>query len=82
MTELKGYKIYLTDDDGRMTIYTTGIATLSSSDEEHSINLIVGKEYTVVVHSENSVGFSQAVSTSFGKFNLVQVTDLQCHKML
>jgi len=58
MTEVKRYKVYLTDDDGRMTSYTTGIATLSSSDEEHSINLIVGKEYTVVVHSENSVGFS------------------------
>ena len=67
MPEVEEYKVSLTDDDGRTAIYKTDITTLSSTDEEYSIELIVGKEYTIVVHSENSVGASQGVSTSFGK---------------
>jgi len=71
MTEVEEYKVSLTGEDDRTTVYKTDITTLNSNDEEHFIELIVGKEYTVVVQSENSVGASQGASTSFGKFSQV-----------
>jgi len=68
MTEVEEYKVLLIDADGRTVIYKTDITTLNSNDKEHSIDLIVGMIYNVVVCSVNSVGASQSVSTSFGKF--------------
>ena len=64
------YVISLTDDDDTTTNYTAYNTTFSSGDEEYPINLVVGKDYTVVVHSVNSVGNSEGVGDIFGKNQL------------
>ena len=58
MPRMDKYVISLTDDDDTTTNYITDTTTFSSDDEEHPINLVVGKDYNVVVHSMNIVGIS------------------------
>ena len=62
MLRVNKYIVSLTDDDGTTTNYTTDTTTCSLDDEEYPINLVVGKDYNVVVHSVNSVGNSEGVS--------------------
>ena len=71
MSKVEKYEVSVTDEDGTTNIYPVlpSTTTLYSNDEEYSIKLVVGKEYTVAVRSENSVGASEGVSTSFGKYN-------------
>ncbi|XP_065917277.1 uncharacterized protein [Dysidea avara] len=67
MSKVEKYEVSVTDEDGTTNIYPVlpSTTTLYSNDEEYSIKLVVGKEYTVAVRSENSVGASEGVSTSF-----------------
>jgi len=72
MPEIEEYKVSLTDDDydGSITYeahVSPVVNTLSLNDEEHSFDLIVGKEYTVVVYSVNSAGASEGINSSFGE---------------
>jgi len=62
MLRVNKYIVSLTVDDGTTTNYITYTTTFSSDDDEYPINLVVGKDYNVVVHSVNSVGNSEGVS--------------------
>ena len=71
MPRVDKYIVSLTDDDDTTTNYMAYNTTFSSDDEEYPINLVVGKDYNVVVRSMNSVGNSEGVSDTFGMYSIL-----------
>ena len=71
MPRVNKYIVSLTDDDDTTTNYMAYNTTFSSDDEEYPINLVVGKDYNVVVHSVNSVGKSEGVNDTFGMYSIL-----------
>ena len=76
MPRVDKYIVSLTDDDGTTTNYITYTTTFNSDDEEYPINLVVGKDYNVVVHSVNGVGNSEGVNDTFGMYSILIIINV------